>query len=294
MPWKTWYRGVCEDRCCRRSGLSCTRGGSQFPSFLCKAMDASPPDIFVCPISRDIMHDPVVLIETGQIYDRESINGWFERGCFTCPMTGTRLISRSLISLHSLRESITHWAEESGVTLSAPDYTLREDQELGSLDNPSKSLMHVLSKGVSIYDVEGLSRMIGGDSVMESYASMVVLRELVQHAGLRNLKDAEKIINIRTIKGLLWDDRLQVPAARLLTRIKGALDVDELLSLLVIQNVELQVDVVTRLVEHICENRGHMQVAAGIVRRWITGIVSRLKRLNSPRRQQPPMYPEGM
>lgn len=58
-----------------------------FEGFLAN-MAATPPDIFVCPISRDVMHDPVVLIETGQIYDRESINGWFERGCFTCPMTG--------------------------------------------------------------------------------------------------------------------------------------------------------------------------------------------------------------
>lgn len=57
--------------------------------------------------------------------------------------------------------------------------------------------------------------------------------------------------------------------------------------------VFLQVDVVTRLVEHICENRGHMQVAAGIVRRWITGIVSRLKRLNS-RRQQNSLYSERL
>lgn len=73
-------------------------------------------------------------------------------------ITGTRLISRSISSLHSLRDSIAQWAEESGATLLAPDYALGEDQELGSLDNPAKSLMLVLGKGVSIYDVQGLSK----------------------------------------------------------------------------------------------------------------------------------------
>lgn len=250
-------------------------------------MAASPPEIFVCPISRDLMHDPVVLIETGQIYDRDSIKGWFERGSYTCPMTGTRLITRSVSALHSLRESIVKWAEKTDVTLAPPEFSLGEgNRELMCLDTPVESLSLVLAKGVSIYDIQGLCRLVGNRNVPEAYAAMVVLRDLVRHSKMQDLKQAEKVLDIGMLKGMLWEDDLQIPAGRLLTQIRGALDMDELLSLLVIQNVELQVDVLTRLVEHICENRGHMQVAVGAFRRWVSGIVSRLKRAGVNRRHR--------
>lgn len=47
-----------------------------------------PPDMFLCPISREVMRDPVVLVETGQMYDRLSIKEWFKMGHNTCPLTG--------------------------------------------------------------------------------------------------------------------------------------------------------------------------------------------------------------
>lgn len=51
----------------------------------------TPPDIFLCPISREVMRDPVVLVETGQVYDRHSITEWFKMGHSTCPLTGAHL-----------------------------------------------------------------------------------------------------------------------------------------------------------------------------------------------------------
>jgi U-box domain len=34
------------------------------------------------------MHDPVVLVQTGQTYDRLSITQWLAEGNDTCPLTG--------------------------------------------------------------------------------------------------------------------------------------------------------------------------------------------------------------
>lgn len=53
-----------------------------------EACDSQPPELFLCPISYQIMQDPVVLVETGQMYDRASITHWFEIGHNTCPLTG--------------------------------------------------------------------------------------------------------------------------------------------------------------------------------------------------------------
>ena len=48
----------------------------------------SVPEMFMCPVSRELMKDPVVLVDTGQIYDRTSITEWFRMGNNTCPLTG--------------------------------------------------------------------------------------------------------------------------------------------------------------------------------------------------------------
>ena len=66
-------------------------GVAQSPETGTASQDANnPPDIFVCPISREIMRDPVVLVETGQVYDRHSIMEWFRMGHSTCPLTGAQ------------------------------------------------------------------------------------------------------------------------------------------------------------------------------------------------------------
>ena len=41
---------------------------------------AACPQEFVCPISLDIMRDPVLLLPTRQIYDFHSLTQWFESG----------------------------------------------------------------------------------------------------------------------------------------------------------------------------------------------------------------------
>ena len=50
---------------------------------------AACPQEFVCPISLDIMRDPVLLLPTGQIYDFHSLTQWFESGePFKMPLHG--------------------------------------------------------------------------------------------------------------------------------------------------------------------------------------------------------------
>ncbi|CAA2986927.1 U-box domain-containing 18-like [Olea europaea subsp. europaea] len=54
------------------------------------------PDDLRCPITLEIMIDPVT-ISTGHTYDRSSIMKWFKSGNHTCPKTGERLISVDLV-----------------------------------------------------------------------------------------------------------------------------------------------------------------------------------------------------
>lgn len=62
-------------------------------------------DEFRCPISLEVMTDPVI-IETGQTFDRRSIQTWFDGGHITDPMTGQILTNRRLIPNIRLRNLI--------------------------------------------------------------------------------------------------------------------------------------------------------------------------------------------
>lgn len=76
--------------------------------------DAVVPSDFRCPISLDLMRDPVV-VATGQTYDRESIKMWIESGHASCPKTGQTLAHTNLIPNLALKNLIAMWCREQKI-----------------------------------------------------------------------------------------------------------------------------------------------------------------------------------
>ncbi|OMO94036.1 Armadillo [Corchorus olitorius] len=76
--------------------------------------DITIPADFRCPISLELMRDPVV-VASGQTYDRESINQWIESGHNTCPKTGQTLAHTNLIPNRALRNLIAMWCREQRI-----------------------------------------------------------------------------------------------------------------------------------------------------------------------------------
>ncbi|PVH32881.1 hypothetical protein PAHAL_9G514000 [Panicum hallii] len=72
------------------------------------------PDDFRCPISLDLMKDPVI-VATGQTYERGCIERWLEAGHHTCPKTQQKLPNKSLTPNYVLRSLITQWCEANGI-----------------------------------------------------------------------------------------------------------------------------------------------------------------------------------
>ncbi|XP_022756672.1 E3 ubiquitin-protein ligase PUB24-like [Durio zibethinus] len=72
------------------------------------------PQYFICPISLQIMKDPVTAV-TGITYDRESIEQWLKKAKgTTCPVTKQPLPSDSdLTPNHTLRRLIQKWCTEN-------------------------------------------------------------------------------------------------------------------------------------------------------------------------------------
>jgi hypothetical protein len=67
--------------------------------------DEGIPDECFCPISQEIMEDPVIA-QDGHTYERTAIQQWFGTGRRTSPKTGARLLSIELLPNYTMRSLI--------------------------------------------------------------------------------------------------------------------------------------------------------------------------------------------
>ena len=93
-------------------GSGCARhkieGGKASVALVIKMSTPAPtPDEFLCPISYEVMEDPVVL-EDGHTYDRKSIEAWLAQRR-TSPLTNRALSSMTLNPNYALRAAIERW-----------------------------------------------------------------------------------------------------------------------------------------------------------------------------------------
>ncbi|XP_031123705.1 U-box domain-containing protein 8 [Ipomoea triloba] len=108
------------------------------------------PDDFRCPISLEIMSDPVIL-SSGHTFDRSSIQRWLDSGHRTCPITNLPISDPPcLIPNHALRSLISNYTLVSlPVTRACPadpqaliqtliSKSAPVDSKLSSLDQLSK------------------------------------------------------------------------------------------------------------------------------------------------------------
>uniref|UniRef100_A0A7S3AKT9 U-box domain-containing protein n=1 Tax=Haptolina ericina TaxID=156174 RepID=A0A7S3AKT9_9EUKA len=68
---------------------------------------------FVCPISGDVMRDPVSCAD-GHTYERSEIERWLATGACTSPSTGARLPHLHVVPNHALRCAIEEWLSTKG------------------------------------------------------------------------------------------------------------------------------------------------------------------------------------
>jgi len=101
------------------------------------------PGYLRCPITHEIMVDPVVVCTTGQTYDRDSLNRWFERHHPpTDPKTNVVLVDTSVVPNWALREALNDWHEQQGTKLLDPP----AEQPIlrsSSLPNGSQWMLHL-------------------------------------------------------------------------------------------------------------------------------------------------------
>ncbi|RRT68075.1 hypothetical protein B296_00037299 [Ensete ventricosum] len=97
-------------RLSKLSSLNLNRSGARTASV------PIPPEEFKCPISLQLMYDPVI-ISSGQTYERACIEKWFSNGHVTCPKTQQLLSHLCLTPNHCVKGLIAIWCEQHGVPI---------------------------------------------------------------------------------------------------------------------------------------------------------------------------------
>ncbi|XVE87313.1 hypothetical protein DITRI_Ditri18aG0107500 [Diplodiscus trichospermus] len=105
-----------------------------------------PPEAFKCPISSRLMYDPVV-IASGQTFERTWIQKWFDDGNDTCPKTKMKLDHLSLTPNAAMKDLISKWCLDYGITIQDPSM---QPDLLQLLENSSTS---IASFGSSMNDL---------------------------------------------------------------------------------------------------------------------------------------------
>ncbi|GAB4836416.1 U-box domain-containing protein 14 [Ancistrocladus abbreviatus] len=104
------------------------------------------PDDFRCPISLELMKDPVI-VSTGQTYERSCIQKWLDAGHKTCPKTQQTLLHTALTPNYVLKSLITLWCENNGVELPKKQGNCRNKRSgSSSLDCDQAAINELLRK----------------------------------------------------------------------------------------------------------------------------------------------------
>ncbi|XP_074277465.1 U-box domain-containing protein 17-like [Silene latifolia] len=100
-----------------------------------QTLDMIPED-FLCPISRDLMIDPVTLA-TGQTFDRTAITDWFKQGNLRCPVTRTDLGVIILIPNKVVQSFISKWCIAQRIPYNQPDFPYTHEERKRNIQENS-------------------------------------------------------------------------------------------------------------------------------------------------------------
>lgn len=154
-------------------------GGSQSTDLPVPTIDPnSTPEVFLCPISYELMEEPVMCAD-GHTYEQANIQQWFNErrgGHVLSPLTGAPLSNTNLTPNYALKKAIADYQEGlliSTETLS--DHSAR--MQLGLGDRPAATevriAFHELARTVTASSGAGLMRRLCDAYILLTVRPMV-------------------------------------------------------------------------------------------------------------------------
>ncbi|EOD04980.1 hypothetical protein EMIHUDRAFT_107448 [Emiliania huxleyi CCMP1516] len=110
--------------------------------------EEEPPDDFICPITTEVMSDPVMAAD-GQSYERTAIERWLATKS-TSPLTGGALEHPYLTPNHMLRRMIRDWEGARKAALIRPGYAtievdLKHEKAAGDRESLRENIQYVMA-----------------------------------------------------------------------------------------------------------------------------------------------------
>ncbi|KAM1744143.1 hypothetical protein ACFX11_011064 [Malus domestica] len=152
------------------------------------ANSSAIPDDFICPITLELMRDPVI-VATGQTYERSYIQRWVDCGNTTCPKTQQKLVNLTLTPNYVLRSLIAQWCINSNI-----------EQLNGKIKKSDGSFRNITGDTATI---QALVRKLSSRSIEERRAAAAEIRSLSKRSTDNRILIAEAgaipvIVNLLT------------------------------------------------------------------------------------------------
>ncbi len=140
------------------------KGGSSSSS----PSDEEFPESFYCPLTHEVMRDPVVDPE-GNSYERTAIEEWLASGHSTSPITRAPLVKNSLVPNRALREAIEARYKELGIEVPSP--ANNDDDNKNKNKNKQQANLTVTAMARKVQPVNATTTTIigGGDNDKDQY-----------------------------------------------------------------------------------------------------------------------------
>ncbi|GMH02042.1 hypothetical protein Nepgr_003881 [Nepenthes gracilis] len=155
------------------------------------------PEDFLCPISLEIMKDPVI-VATGQTYERSYIQRWIDSGNVTCPKTQQKLQNFTLTPNYVLRSLISQWCAKHNIEQPTTIVSGKIKKSDGSFRDVSEN----------IAAIETLVHKLSSTSIEEQRAAVREIRSLSKRSTDNRILVAEAgaipvLINLLTMDDIL-------------------------------------------------------------------------------------------
>ncbi|KAL1828950.1 hypothetical protein ACET3Z_007362 [Daucus carota] len=168
-----------------------------------------PPDDFLCPISLELMRDPVI-VSTGQTYERYCIQRWIDCGNKTCPKTQQKLHHLTLTPNFALRSLISLWCIKHNVDQPTALATGRMKRSDGTFCDVSGKVADILALvrklsshltdecRAAVTEIRTLSKRSSGNRILigEAGAIPILVKLLVSEDNITQKNAVTSILNL--------------------------------------------------------------------------------------------------
>lgn len=256
-------------------------------SFRAYDVAETAPKEYICPISLELMRDPVLLVESGQVYDRSSIEGWFKSGKSTCPVSGqksylyltfltfpwtpgTKVKNMRLSPIFPLRSAVQSYAIAQNIELDMIDSESENEESPSSSENEFSGNIF---EGVSVYDVTGLWQLVGESNPDQQTSALKLLADMARFGDKYQQKHITRIIKIDTVVRIYKQSEgpMKIQGARLLLHLFSRyFDLKSKLQLLKLNSLLLREEVLLNIWNYCYRRRSRMLEVSSVIERQDT------------------------